>query len=77
MFSGIDAFVEVKFADYDVFRTQIARRTLNPVWNEDFRFVRHSVWPFSFREVDLQDGPQEVSDDSTLQNEPLELRILD
>ncbi|KAJ3035771.1 hypothetical protein HK097_004106 [Rhizophlyctis rosea] len=52
-----DAFVEVKFADYDVFRTQIARRTLNPVWNEDFRF--------------------EVSDDSTLQNEPLELRILD
>ncbi|KAJ3290886.1 hypothetical protein HK104_006469 [Borealophlyctis nickersoniae] len=52
-----DAFVEVKFADYEVYRTQIIRRTLNPVWNEDFRF--------------------EVSDDSDLQNEPLELKVMD
>ena len=52
-----DAFVEVKFADYEAYRTQICRRTLNPVWNEDFRF--------------------EVSDDSDLQNEPLELKTMD
>jgi uncharacterized protein YbjQ (UPF0145 family) len=52
-----DAYVEVRFADFEVQRTQICRKTLNPVWNEDFRF--------------------EVSDDSDLQNEPLELKILD
>jgi hypothetical protein len=33
-----DAFVEVKYSDYEPYRTQICRRTLNPVWNEDFRF---------------------------------------
>ncbi|KAJ1547212.1 hypothetical protein HK096_003977, partial [Nowakowskiella sp. JEL0078] len=33
-----DAFVEVRFGDYDVYRSQIQRRTLNPVWNEDCRF---------------------------------------
>ncbi|KAJ3129278.1 hypothetical protein HK098_001976 [Nowakowskiella sp. JEL0407] len=32
-----DAFVEVKFGEYETFRTQIQRRTLNPVWNEDCR----------------------------------------
>ncbi|KAJ3224779.1 hypothetical protein HK099_007898 [Clydaea vesicula] len=52
-----DAFVEVKFADFEPKRTQIAKRTLNPIWNEDFRF--------------------DVSDDSDLQNEPLEIKILD
>ncbi|KAJ3415693.1 hypothetical protein HDV05_004371 [Chytridiales sp. JEL 0842] len=52
-----DAFVEVRFSDYDVVRTQICRRTLNPTWNEDFRF--------------------EVSDDSDLQNEPLEIKVMD
>ncbi|KXS11898.1 C2-domain-containing protein, partial [Gonapodya prolifera JEL478] len=31
-----DAYAEVRFAD-DVFRTQIARKTLSPIWNEDFR----------------------------------------
>ncbi|ORX88915.1 hypothetical protein K493DRAFT_384143 [Basidiobolus meristosporus CBS 931.73] len=32
-----DAYVEVRFADYDVQRTSICRKTLNPVWNADFR----------------------------------------
>ena len=27
-----DAYVEVRFADYDVQRTHICRKTLNPVW---------------------------------------------
>lgn len=35
-----DAFVEVKFADLDTMRTPVCRKTLNPIWNEDFRFVR-------------------------------------
>ena len=35
----LDAFVEVKFADLDTMRTPVCRKTLNPVWNEDFRFV--------------------------------------
>ncbi|KAJ1332736.1 hypothetical protein BSLG_008365 [Batrachochytrium salamandrivorans] len=56
-----DAFVEVKFADLGTYRTQIRRRTLNPVWSEDFRFASIS----------------EVSDDADLQNEPLELKIMD
>ncbi|KAI9103092.1 hypothetical protein DFS34DRAFT_351995 [Phlyctochytrium arcticum] len=48
-----DAFVEVKFADYEAYRTQIARRTLNPVWNEDFRFeVTY--------DADLQNEPLEL-----------------
>jgi len=34
----LDAFVEVRFSDFEVQRTQICRKTLNPVWNEDFRF---------------------------------------
>ena len=49
--------MEIKFSDYEVYKTQTQRRSLNPVWNEDFRF--------------------EVSDDSDLQNEPLELKIWD
>ncbi|KAI9022024.1 hypothetical protein DFJ74DRAFT_768609 [Hyaloraphidium curvatum] len=52
-----DAYVELRLADFDVKRTETARRTLNPVWNEDFRF--------------------EVGDDSVIQNEPLELRVVD
>lgn len=53
----LDAFVEIRFSDYETYKTQTQRRSLNPVWNEDFRF--------------------EVTEDSVLQNEPLELRILD
>lgn len=49
--------MEIRFSDYETYKTQTQRRSLNPVWNEDFRF--------------------EVTEDSVLQNEPLELRILD
>ncbi|KAI9007389.1 hypothetical protein BC832DRAFT_610651 [Gaertneriomyces semiglobifer] len=48
-----DAFVEIKFADYDEYRTQICRRTLNPVWNEDFRFEVSN-------DADLQNEPLEL-----------------
>jgi Ca2+-dependent lipid-binding protein len=52
-----DAFVEIRFGSLEPHRTAICRRTLSPVWNEDFRF--------------------EVSNDSDLQNEPLEIKVLD
>src|SRR4051812_10723920 len=52
-----DAYCEIKFVDLEIQRTPVARKTLNPVWNEDFRL--------------------EVSNDSDLQNEPLEIRIFD
>jgi hypothetical protein len=52
-----DAFVEVKFAEIDIKRTPIIRKSLNPVWNEDFRF--------------------EIVHDSSLQNEPLEMKVMD
>ncbi|KAI8851467.1 C2 domain-containing protein [Chytridium lagenaria] len=48
-----DAFVELRFSDYDPVRTQIARKTLNPVWNEDFRFEVSD-------DADLQNEPLEV-----------------
>ncbi|OAJ36509.1 hypothetical protein BDV3_001140 [Batrachochytrium dendrobatidis] len=48
-----DAFVEVKFADSGTYRTQIRRRTLNPVWNEDFRFEVSD-------DADLQNEPLEL-----------------
>jgi len=51
-----DAYVEIKFDSFEE-TTKICRKTLNPVWNEDFRF--------------------EVNDDSILQNEPLEIKVLD
>ncbi|PWA02215.1 hypothetical protein BB558_001642 [Smittium angustum] len=52
-----DAYVEIRFSEVESLRTNICKKTLNPVWNEDFRI--------------------EVSDDSYLQNEPLELRVVD
>ncbi|KAJ3023011.1 hypothetical protein HKX48_004634 [Thoreauomyces humboldtii] len=48
-----DAFVEVKFADFEEHRTQICKRTLNPVWNEDFRFEVSD-------DADLQNEPLEL-----------------
>ncbi|KAJ3174916.1 hypothetical protein HDU87_006582 [Geranomyces variabilis] len=48
-----DAFVEVKFADYEEYRTQICKRTLNPMWNEDFRFEVSD-------DADLQNEPLEL-----------------
>lgn len=29
-----DAYVEVRFADFEAQRTTVCRKTLNPVWNE-------------------------------------------
>lgn len=52
-----DAYVEVRFADAEVQRTLVCRKTLNPIWREDFRF--------------------EISDDTQLQDEPLELKVFD
>jgi len=52
-----DAYVSVRHGDNEEQRTRICRKSLNPVWNEDFRF--------------------EVSDDSQIQTEPLELKVMD
>ncbi|OZJ02721.1 hypothetical protein BZG36_05105 [Bifiguratus adelaidae] len=48
-----DAYVEVKFGDFEPQRTGIARKTLNPVWNEDFRFEVSD-------DADLQNEPLEI-----------------
>ncbi|PVV04651.1 hypothetical protein BB560_000837 [Smittium megazygosporum] len=52
-----DAYVEIRFAEAEALRTNICKKSLNPVWNEDFRL--------------------EVGDDISLQDEPLELRVVD
>lgn len=51
-----DAYVDIKFRHFE-YRTQIRRKTLNPVWDEEFRF--------------------DVADDSELQNEPIEFKVMD
>jgi uncharacterized protein YbjQ (UPF0145 family) len=33
-----DAYVEIRYADFEPQRTEIARKTLSPTWNEDFRY---------------------------------------
>jgi Ca2+-dependent lipid-binding protein len=48
-----DAYVEVRFADQDLQRTAVCRKTLNPVWNEDFRFEVSD-------DADLQNEPLEL-----------------
>ncbi|KAJ3090649.1 hypothetical protein HK102_003097 [Quaeritorhiza haematococci] len=48
-----DAFVEMHFANKETQRTQICKRTLNPVWNEDFRFEVSD-------DADLQNEPLEI-----------------
>lgn len=35
-----DAYVEVRFADFEAQRTTVCRKTLNPVWNEVFLLNR-------------------------------------
>lgn len=52
-----DAYVSLRLGDTEEQKTRIFRKSLNPIWNEDFRF--------------------EVSDDSEIQTESLELRVMD
>jgi hypothetical protein len=54
--ASTDAFVEVRVCD-DLKRTKTCRKSLNPAWDEEFRF--------------------EIIDDSSLQDEPVELKVLD
>ncbi|KAI9332249.1 hypothetical protein BDR26DRAFT_921829 [Obelidium mucronatum] len=74
-----DAFVEVRYADYDVVRTKVCRRTLNPTWNEDFRIVSFVLCRVSLVSVFLYAVvlKKEVSKDKDVQNEPLEIKVMD
>lgn len=52
-----DAYVEIKLGNLGTFKTEVYRKSLNPIWNSDwYRF-----------EVD----------DSDLQDEPLQIRLMD
>uniref|UniRef100_A0A8D8AJQ6 C2 domain-containing protein 5 n=1 Tax=Culex pipiens TaxID=7175 RepID=A0A8D8AJQ6_CULPI len=52
-----DAYVEIKLGNLGTFKTDVYRKSLNPIWNSDwYRF-----------EVD----------DSDLQDEPLQIRLMD
>ena len=44
---------EIRFADLEPHRTAVARQTLNPSWNEDFRFEVAT-------DADLQNEPLEL-----------------
>ena len=55
--ASTDAFVEIRLGDQQTKRTQTYRKSLNPLWGEEFRF--------------------EVMDDSTLQDAPVEFRVMD
>ncbi|KAI9592149.1 hypothetical protein BDF19DRAFT_425641 [Syncephalis fuscata] len=48
-----DAYVEIRYAEFEPQRTDIARKTLSPVWNEDFRYEVSD-------DADLQDEPLEL-----------------
>jgi Ca2+-dependent lipid-binding protein len=48
-----DAYVEVRFGDLETQRTSVCRKSLNPVWNEDFRLEVSD-------DVMLQDEPLEL-----------------
>jgi len=48
-----DAYVEIRFADLTPLRSSICRKTLNPVWNEDFRLEIPD-------DAMLQDEPLEI-----------------
>jgi Ca2+-dependent lipid-binding protein len=54
--ASTDSYTEVKLDTYS-YRTQTIRKSLNPVWNEEFRL--------------------EITDDSILQDIPLEFKVLD
>ncbi|KAL7751428.1 hypothetical protein RI367_003288 [Sorochytrium milnesiophthora] len=68
-----DAFVEVRFGEFDPLRTAIARKTLNPVWNEDFRFEVSD-------DAVLQNEPVEIrvlDYDTITANDPVGAVLLD
>ena len=48
-----DAYVEVKFGDFDAQKTAVCKKSLNPNWNEDFRFEVSD-------DADLQNEPLEL-----------------
>ncbi|KAF2071191.1 hypothetical protein CYY_007493 [Polysphondylium violaceum] len=48
-----DAYVEIKCGQNDSQKTDIQRKTLNPIWNQDFRFD----FP---NEADIQDKPLDI-----------------
>lgn len=48
-----DAYAEVRFASFETQRTQIHRKSLNPTWNEDFRFEVND-------DADLQNEPLDI-----------------
>src|SRR5687768_3930386 len=52
----LDTYVDITFASFEA-KSSVAKRTLDPVWDEEFRF--------------------DVADDSVLQSQPIEFKLMD
>jgi hypothetical protein len=71
--------MQVVFADRPPEKTETARKTLNPQWNQDFRFEARQSWAYCAPSSPSRPAcfrPQ-VQDDCMVQDNPVQLRVWD